>query len=242
MSLQAYARYPKIAMYARKSRELGKLAETQKGSRASNILQTKIAVDATLVAETEKLGGKLLQSFMGSNLAKGLTGGSVLAGGTLLGANELAKNRIDQVAKAKEDVMTNMLRKGTMAAGALGLGALGLTQVNKMMDSGRRQRMMSTSREGNLQHFDDMRDVDRRHDLLDRASVHKLEDALHKRGSDENAAVEMAEKIAAAGDALGALRSVIDSPGTDDSVRKLAEYSVTVANAHIADMVGDLIL
>lgn len=196
-NLQDMAAAPKMVYYARRSRELGKMAAHFTGNEASNILAEKTAMDVQVFALLEKTANRLLETYESlkkipgaSTVAKGLGYGLGAAVPLGLVGNHLINNAEE---KAKGVVYP--------AAGVLGAGA-GLMALSNMVGD----------------HHD--------------ASSHG-----HRKQSAEDtvktgmAAYAVADK----------LRNVL-AGDINPEMRKLAQDTLSVALAHVADIVGDIVL
>ena len=220
MSLQAVSNYPRVVLYARKSRELGNLASTLGGTKAANALTKKAAVDSLLVGELEKVASSVISRFRYFKDAGAIPS---LGKGTLMGvgaAVPLAAGGaylIDRAGQEEEDRMTNLLAKGSLMAGGIGAGLLGLHQLGKSLESKRR--------------------------MAEQSHAAGLSAALQDRYSKTSETRGMLfEKSAACYEAITALRKAIDANSSDESLCKKAAEALVVANGHLADLTGDILL
>jgi hypothetical protein len=224
MSLQVLANYPLVVLYARKSRELGKLASVVQGSQTKNTLLKKAAVDALLVRELEKTASSILSRFKSLGAAAKMKEGSLglgkgLAIGTGIAVPTLAAGGylIDRSGQETEDRMNSILTRGSLLAGGVGAGLLGLNQLGKHLDS--KSRMQERSHSAGLQ-----------------ASLEALR---AKRAQDDTV---LFEKASACYSAIEVLRKTIDTNEHSESLCKRAAEVLVVANGHLADIAGDILL
>ena len=196
-NLQDMAAAPKMVYYARRSRELGKMASHFTGNEAANILAEKTAMDTQVFSLLEKTADRLMTTFEAlkkvpglPTVAKGLGYGIGAAVPLGLAGQYLVNDAADQ---AKSVVYP--------AAGVLGAGA-GLMALSNMVGDN--------------------------HD----ASSH----GNRKQASDDMVKTGMAAYAVADG-----LRNVLATT-KDPGMRKLAQDTLQVALAHVADIVGDIVL
>ena len=133
MSLKAVSNLPSIVYYARRSRELGKLANVRKGEEAANALREKIAADAVLVEEVEKLASGLMRAFEGMKnlgpIGKGLAMGTAAA--VPLGlTGYFMTNRAENKGR---DLLKAGLGAAAVGAAAYGLGRMGSSSAGQKM-------------------------------------------------------------------------------------------------------------
>lgn len=133
MSLRAVSNFPSIVYYARRSRELGKLANVRKGDEAANALREKIASDAVLVEEVEKFASGLMRAFEGMKnlgpIGKGLTMGTAAAVPLGLTAAYMT-NRAENKGR---DILKSGLGAAAIGAAAYGLGRMGSLPSGRKM-------------------------------------------------------------------------------------------------------------
>ena len=236
--LQRFADLPKVVYHARRSRELGKLASACTGKQAQNAMQEKIAADTAIVALLEKVAafnlgqrlGKLWES-RHSPLGKALQYGTGAAVPVAATGAYLMHRKGEEEEKRYTNLMGKAMKALPWAVG-IGAGALGLSQVGKAIDA---RRNIATNTALQQTGYDQQ--------LKHEANRAMLQRELTKRGSDDapDSDVKIAEKIAAAAKTYQTFYKVSTEHG-DASVRKRAEYGTIVARAHIADLVGDLLL
>ena len=231
--LQALSHYPDILRHAGRSRALGKLAASTTGDRATNVLREKMASDARVVDLLEKTAVGLPAVFKTIKVPEALKKGLGYGAGAAVPLGLAGAGLVGMAGNEAEDRMTSMLGKGMAGVAALGVGAYGMHNLGKRMDR-------SSRTDEGFKRYDTMRNMGRRHSLMDMSSADAMRNHLSKKGSDESVD-GLIEKISAAGEVLTAMRKVV-SDNPDPSVRKLAEYSVTIANGHITDLIGDLLL
>jgi hypothetical protein len=128
MSLQSISRYPRVVYHARRSTELGKLAAaTEIPARAARLLEEKVAADAALFNELEKMGSGLLR---GLRLAKAEGLGKALVPAAAAGAGG-ATGAALAMGSGVEDVREDL---GSAATSALGIAA-SIYALKKLHDS-----------------------------------------------------------------------------------------------------------
>lgn len=206
MSLSIYSNSPQVTYYARRSRELGKIASARSGSQAANAMLEKIAVDLCLVGELEKTA-RLLENFLKNKDA--LIRGGLYAAGAGIPVAAGGAYLMHRKAEEEKGVISDALAKGSLAAAGVGAALLGMHHLGRGGDE-------------------------------IPAAIQGLRDITAVKTSSENTGL-LAEKVAAAYEAMVAIRDQVNGKG-DDSLRKLAAEALVVANGHIADIVGDVLL
>ena len=212
-SLQDYAVLPKVVFLTRKSRELGKIASAGSGAIAENALREKVATDTALVDELLKLGSRLIC---------GLKDGETI---------------LKQIEQEEEGPEQSETKLGFWPSAGKGLAyATGAAIPAGMLGSYLIDRE-GAEREKRIKNV-----------LLPMAGtvlgttagmmgLQRLNDGT-KTSSVES---DLYEKFATAVEARTHIHNTM-SESDDGDVRKLAAETLVVANAHIADIAGDVLL
>ena len=185
---------PKVVYYARRSRELGKLAAASEGNASSNALAEKTAADAALYGLIDKVANRLMDTYatLKAPLLRGLGYGAGAAVPLALAGQYIAGEVGDE---ASSSLMG--------PAGIVGGGAALLALSN----------------------------------LLNRDDGHGRESHGRKKESTD----DLIKTGAAAFCVVGKLAYVANST-EDPELRKLAQETLSIALAHVADIVGDIVL
>ena len=223
-SIQDYAVLPKIVYLARRSRELGKLASADKGSLSTNALREKVSADTTLAIELEKLGSRLIDGLM---------------------SGEKWMERVEaESPQTSEEKLGSLgaIGKGLAYAGgaAIPTALAGTYLINRAgAEKEKRIRNLLLPMAGTvLGTTAGLMGLSRLGGGPLIVGQQQVRTASAKYGSIDGS---IFEKFAAAVESRTHLKEVLTG-SEDDEVKKLAAETLIIANAHIADITGDVLL